>query len=312
MTSFLAIVIALAIALAWPVPLALSHARWTQRSPRAALLAWQCVALGGALSVFGALLGIAFLPLHQPVSVSLIQLKHAFWSGPLPDGWGLLSALALSAAVLFGALLLANIAHAVWVTETKRRQHRSRVDLLSSPLGEHTEIRLLDHSAPMAFCLPGMRNLTVLSSGLIDLFEHDEFEAVLAHERAHLRGQHHLLLLAFRAWHDSLPWFPIASRAELAVDTLIELVADDAATRTVERDSIARAIRRVGGSWDDGIISGRATAFATDPTTLAPRLARLEGPRQHLNPVARTSVVLVSLGLVVAPATFLVLLALQG
>lgn len=312
MPVLFAMVIALALALAWPIPVALANARWTRRSPRAALLAWQGVALGGALSMFGALLGIAFLPLHQPAFDSIDQLNEAFWTGPLPQTWGFASALTLSAALLFGALLLANIIHAIWVTELKRRQHRSRVDLLSSPLGDHRHIRLLDHPAPMAFCLPGMRNLTVLSSGLVDLFDQDEFEAVLAHERAHLRGQHHLVLLAFRAWHDTLPWFPIASQAERAVATLIELIADDDAARTVERETIARAIRRVGGSWDDGIIGGRATEFGTDPATLAPRLARLEQPRMRLGLATRITIAISAIALVLTPALFLALLFTRG
>ncbi len=304
----LSVVIAMAVALAWPAPLALSGARWTERSPRAALLLWQAIALGGALSMFGALLGIAFLPLHLPISTILNELSGALWRGPLPERWGLLNVGALCTAVLFGGLLLANSIHTAWVSEIKRRRHRARIDLLSAPLADHEHVRLLDHPAPLAFCLPGMRNLTVLSSGLIELFDEDEFAAVLAHERAHLRGQHQLVLLAFRAWHDTLPWFPIASRAERAVATLTELIADDVAARSVERSSIASAIRRVGGSWDDGLASGQSAAFVTDAATLGPRLARLEQPSNRLGVGARILVGMLSLALVTAPVLFMVAL----
>lgn len=298
---FLAAVTALALALAWPIPLWLARAEWTTRSPRAALVIWQAIALGGALAMFGALLGLALWP-----STTLGELFAATWQGPLPAHWSLLSALAFSAALLFAALLLANLIHAAWLTERRRRQHRVRVDLLAAPLAEHQNVRLLNHPAPLAFCLPGMRNLTVLSSGLVELFDENEFQAVLEHERAHLRGQHHLMLLAFRAWHDALPWFPIASRAEGAVATLIELIADDDAARRVERAWLASALQRIGGAWDDGLAFGQS-GFTTQ-SSYAPRLARLQAPRDRISPAARWGALLAAILTVAVPTIYLALL----
>ena len=310
MLVFLAALTAFTVTLAWPVPVMLARAQWPRRSPGLALLLWQAIALGGALAMFGVFLGIAFVSLREPAAELLRELGPAIWTGPLPAQWGLVNALGLCAALLFGALLCANLIHTAWVTETRRRQHRNRVDLLSSPLGDDAQVRLLDHPAPMAFCLPGMRTLTVLSSGLVELFEEDEFAAVLEHERAHLRGQHHLVLLAFHAWHDALPWFPIASRAERAVAILIELIADDTAAKTVERASIARAIRRLGGSWDDGVLSD--TPFATNQAALEPRLARLDAPSAPLGGVARSVVVLLAFVLIAFPLSFVLLLGIAG
>lgn len=301
MDWFLLAIVLLAIALAWPVPLLLARAQWPDRSPRAALVIWQAVALGGALSMFGALLGIAFWP-----GVTIPELFAHPWLGPLPAQWSLVNALAFAALLLFAALLGANLLHAVWVTERKRRQHRSRVELLSAPLGDFEHVRLLNHPAPLAFCLPGVRNLTVLSSGLVELFTEDEFVAVLAHERAHLRGQHHLMLLAFRAWHDALPWFPMASRAEGAVAHLIELVADDEAARAVNRAWLASALERIGGAWDDGLSFGQHSGFTTQ-ASYQPRLARLQAPRDRISPVARWAALAGAMLLVFVPAAYLAL-----
>lgn len=304
MSLLLLAMIGLAVALAWPIPLALANARWVTRSPRAALLLWQGVALGGALSLAGALLGIGL-----EGGVRIPELFAAWSVGPLPAEWALVNALAFSTALLFGVLLLANLLHVAWVTERRRRQHRNRVDLLSAPLGDTKNVRLLNHPAPLAFCLPGVRNMTVLSSGLVELFDEDEFEAVLAHERAHLRGQHHLMLLAFHAWHDTLPWFPVASKAEGAVATLIELIADDQASRTVERDALASALRRGGAAWDDGVGFGFDAEFVAHERSYAPRLARLESPRDRLGVSARILVAVTAGLLVAAPIVYLVLLA---
>ncbi|MBN9003796.1 MAG: hypothetical protein J0H40_00155, partial [Rhizobiales bacterium] len=89
-----------------------------------------------------------------------------------------------------------------------------------------------------------------------------ELDAVVAHERAHLRQKHHLLLDAFRSWKRSLPWFPIATRAQDAVALLLEMRADDTARRTftdLARNLIAKqateeghaAIRRLQMSADN-------------------------------------------------------------
>lgn len=301
MELFLLAMIGLAIALAWPVPVALAGARWTTRSPRAALVLWQAIALGGALSMLGALIGIALWP-NIPAATVFDELL----TGTLPPEWTIINALAFSAAVLFSALLGANAIHAAWQTERKRRQHRARIDLLSAPLGENRNVRLLNHPAPLAFCLPGMRNITVMSQGLVELFDEREFKAVLAHENAHLRGQHHLLLLAFRAWHDALPWFPIASRAEGAVSTLIELVADDDAARITDRAALASALARIGGAWDDGLSFGQDAGYAT-PASYAVRLARLEAPRDRIHPAARWAILAASILIVGTPAAYLAL-----
>ena len=70
-------------------------------------------------------------------------------------------------------------------------------------------------TAPVAYCLPGpLRSITVFSAGLLELLEPDELEAVVAHERAHVEQRHDIVLIAFRAWYASLPWFPIAYRAQ--------------------------------------------------------------------------------------------------
>ncbi|HWD63325.1 MAG TPA: M56 family peptidase, partial [Humibacter sp.] len=52
----------LAVALAWPVPVALANARWPRRMPGAALVLWQAIALAGGLSMIGSLLVFGLMP----------------------------------------------------------------------------------------------------------------------------------------------------------------------------------------------------------------------------------------------------------
>ena len=91
------------------------------------------------------------------------------------------------------------------------------------------DARLLEHPAPVAFCIPGARPLLVLSSGMVAELDDDQLAAVVAHERAHLQEHHHLLLLPFVAWEAALPVLPAAARAHAAVRELVEMRADDVA-----------------------------------------------------------------------------------
>ncbi|MET0976171.1 MAG: M56 family metallopeptidase [Leifsonia sp.] len=106
-------------------------------------------------------------------------------------------------------------------------------------------------------------------------------DAVLAHERTHLRQHHHLVLLAFKAWHSALPWFPIANRAENAVALLVEMLADDNARREVDGETLATAIALVGSAWGGVRPEGSApgpegSRIAGDPpSAVGARISRL-------------------------------------
>ena len=131
---------------------------------------------------------------------------------------------------------------------------------------------------PLAYCVPGIRTTTVLTDGLIEALEPDELAAVIAHERTHLDQLHHLVRLAFRAWHSALPWFPIANRAERSVVTLTEMLADDGARRSVGKDALLRALERVGNAGESGAFPDAASGASPDAAMLAARLDRLERP----------------------------------
>ena len=90
---------------------------------------------------------------------------------------------------------------------------------------------VLDHPVPVAYCLPGLRSRLVLSAGVLDALEPAAVAAVLAHERAHLRERHDLVVLPFVAWGATAPFVRGMVCAQLAVAALVEMRADDVATR---------------------------------------------------------------------------------
>lgn len=236
----------LAVALAWPVPILLSRARWPARAPATALVLWQAIALAGGLSMLGALTIFGLAPLGPDLVGGGISFAASL-SGDRP--WvpvGPLHVLALSAAGLLGGHLLLNLLVTIGRAERERRRHAQLVFLLSTPLPDTPGTRLIDNPAPVAYCLPGaFTTMTVLSAGLLSLLDEDELQAVIEHEKAHATQRHDIVLMVFRAWKASLPWFPIAHRAHREVGVLVEMLADDRARQSVDHRSLARAIALV-------------------------------------------------------------------
>ncbi|GAA1062259.1 M56 family metallopeptidase [Agromyces bracchium] len=300
---------ALALALAWPVPVALSRAEWPARSPATALALWQGIALGGGLSMIGALLAFGASPAGS-LTGAATALLPVLVAGPIPDGFGVAHLAALTLAVGLAVHLALNLGTtAVRAERARRRQHRL-IDLLASPASEPTGARVLSHPMPVAYCVPGLRTATVVTEGLVDLLDDDELRAVVGHERAHLDQLHHLVLLAFRAWHAALPWFPIANRAERSVATLTEMLADDAPRRRVGVEPLRTALLRVGSSGATAAYAD-APVDAVDPDerVLERRLARLEADLRPLDASARNANWLLATGIVAVPVCVLAAIA---
>jgi Zn-dependent protease with chaperone function len=134
-------------------------------------------------------------------------------------------------------------------------------------------VRLLDHPVAAAYCLPGVRPRIVLSQGVLDVLTGAELAAVVGHERAHARGQHDLVILPFRAWRQTFPFLPSAGAALVAVELLVELLADDTASRRCGAGPLLAALRRLAGAAPGDVqVAARAARLTTRPARLS-RLA---------------------------------------
>lgn len=294
----------LAIALAWPVPVLLARATWPPAAPVLAVALWQSIALAGGISMIGSLLLAGLQPFGDDLWSRIGGAAATLFHGPLPAGVSLLNAFLLSAAELLTAHLLLNLALTSVRSRRQRHHHMELLRLLSSPLPDAPSTRVIDHPAPAAYCLPGARSVTVLSEGMIALLSPEELDAVVAHERTHLRQKHHLLLDAFRSWKRALPWFPIATRAQDAVAQLLEMLADDTARRSSGDAVLAGAIRIV----DETGTAGTALGAPKDRRTpeqrrdaLLAREARLTAGRRTVGPALRAAVTLATVLLVLVP-----------
>jgi hypothetical protein len=250
----------LAVLLAWVAPGLMARQKGFRRAPRAALVAWQAVSVGGILAALAA--GPAAIPLLLDGDDPMRHLRLV------------VPALLVSAVVL-GRLLWAG--HSVGTRLRRvRADHRQLVDIVA----RHEErMRILQHPTPTAYCIPGRQSRVVLSQGVLDALPEDQLEAVIAHEDAHLRGRHDLLLEFFAVVTEAVP-SPLRSPEALGeVRLLVEALADRAAVRRSGEVATARALLTLAGS--------RAPEAALGVGTTAPVRLRLlaDGPPNPAMPI---------------------------
>lgn len=239
----------LAVTLAGPVPILLARATWPYRVPRAALVLWQALSLAAVLAALGAGLATA--------------LQFVVSGPPSPVGLTL-QLLVLGLTAVVAARLAWSTLKVMIATRSRRRRHRELVDLLGDADGLAPGLRVLAEQRPVAYCLPAVRDArVVVSAGALDRLADDEMAAVLAHEWAHLRARHDLVLEAFTALRQAFPAFVRSREALTSGQLLVELLADDAARRRVGPGALARALVALAHAPvpDGSLAAGNATAL---------------------------------------------------
>jgi Zn-dependent protease with chaperone function len=293
------------------------------------MLLWQAIALAGGLSMIGAMLVYGLEPAGDNLLAGLSALAGMVLYNAPTTVLGFWHIFALSAAALLTAHLVFTLLLTYYKIQRQRRRHRELLTLLASPSPDGPKTMVLNLDSPVAYCLPGgARSVTVLSDGLMAALEPAELRAVLIHENAHLSQRHHLLLWAFAAWRQALPWLPTTRLAQEAVNSLIEMLADDVALKTESKATLIRAIAIVAS----GSPAGQRTRLAfgdSDPgdvdmgqpgaiggtgsaRTTASRVSRLLSPQPPLPEPLRAAVLAACLLLLAVPTALLLVPGLLG
>ena len=293
---------------------AMLRAAWPRRSPAAAILLWQALGLAGGLAAVGALLAIGvsgpgtqagvlgglrilgarlatgqLVAPRQPIALTGIRMTA------LVAGFALFTALC-------GVLVMA-FADAIGA----RHRQRELLALLAHGDPKVPGALVIDYPAAAAYCLPGIRSQIVVSAGTLDLLAPAELTAVLAHERAHVRARHDLVLIPFTSLRRAFPRSAVMAQACRTVALLVEMMADDHALRVrgLLRRELATALLRFGTAGADGAPAG---ALAVAEGELTARVNRLLRPPPPLPKAAQAAVVIGAAALVALP---LVLLAVS-
>jgi Zn-dependent protease with chaperone function len=105
---------------------------------------------------------------------------------------------------------------------------------------------VLDTPQPAVYCVPGRPATIVLTTGALAVLDESQLLAVLAHERAHLAGRHHLLVTLGKAARAGFPGVPLFTRGADEVARLAEMRADDVAARRSGRETLLQALVAMG------------------------------------------------------------------
>ncbi|MEV0453177.1 M56 family metallopeptidase [Streptomyces sp. NPDC050600] len=240
--------LALGVLTAVVAPRLLSRADWAEREPVVALWVWQCVVaavlLSFALSMtfsasaaWQAVRGQLFAPAPHAV----IEAYELGASRP----WSAVLAVLLAAGGLWtGAMLGREIGQA-----RARRKLRRRELLVRAPLvpGEEAtggdRLVILEGERADARWLPGGRTpRLVVTTGALRRLKGRQLDAVLAHEQGHARARHDWLLHCSAALADGFPGVPVFAAFRGEMHRLVELAADDVASRRFGRLTIALAL----------------------------------------------------------------------
>lgn len=254
---------------------ALAAARWTWRTPRTAIALWQALGLAWGIATIGTLLGCALLPYDTGILLGFIALAG--------DGGARLAPqhlTALLAGLGLGTVLLAMLGHAIWKVLRARRRHRALLELIAHGEPSVPGTLVLDHPGAAAYCVPGVRSSkVVVSAGTLELLDAAELAAVLAHERAHVRERHDLVLLPFTSLRQVFPQIPLVGRCLDAVELLIEMAADDRARRHRSSRELATALLRFAVARPAAAPSGALSAATGGQGPIMARVRRLIDPQ---------------------------------
>jgi len=262
---------------------------WAARSPRLAISLWLVLPTSWMVAVV-----LAVLAATAPSWLT--------WLGPPPGGQALPAGPPGGAVAAVAGLLLAAavVLRAGWfvageLARSRRgwRAHATLVAAAGRPCPEPGVI-VLDEDAPAAYCMPCGRYRVVVSAGALAVLGTEQLQAVLAHERAHLRCRHHLMLAVAAALARAFPGVPLLAQAGPQLGVLAEMAADDAAARRHDPDHLATAlvILARAGTRPAALAAGGPAAIARIQRLLAPpqqrqaRRARLAATAALLLPAA--------------------------
>ncbi|MER5855154.1 M56 family metallopeptidase [Streptomyces sp. NPDC059688] len=266
-------------------PRLLARADWPDREPVLALWVWQCV-------VAAVLLCCALSMTLSAAAAWQAVRGHVFASAPraVVDAYALGTAgpwAAPTAVILASAGLwsLAMLVREVVRARARRRDRRAEL-LLRAPLlpGEERaagRLVVLEGERPDAWWLPGTAPRLVVTTAALRRLKGRRLDALVAHEEGHAQARHDWLLHCSAALAGGFPQVPVFAGFRDEMHRLVELAADDVASRRVGRLTTALALVEL--NEERGVFGRSPTPQAHVPQ----RVHRLLAPPDRLPALRR-------------------------
>ncbi|MFI8592872.1 M56 family metallopeptidase [Microbacterium sp. NPDC078428] len=243
--------VAVAVLIWWVGPRLLTAGRWQVRFPRLALAAWHAALGIGLIALLGSVVAAVSATLsaqHAADATAGIVQTVAGWTALGAVGAGLVI-IGTNSDELVGA------------------GRRAFGDVLSLPhtrerLDRRTTLITCRSDEPFACAIPGPDAAVVVSTMLREILTPAQLRAVVAHERAHLRGRHYLAVRLAELNRACVPSARAGKRLLRASSLLVELIADDHAARRAGAVHLANALVTVAARTNDPTMELRAERLA--------------------------------------------------
>ncbi|WP_327701748.1 M56 family metallopeptidase [Streptomyces decoyicus] len=266
-------------------PRLMARSDWPDREPVLALWVWQCVVAGVLLCCVLAMslsAAATWEAVRNPVfgfAPRVVVEAYALQGyGP----WAGVLALLLAGG---GAWTAFTLTREVRAARARRRQRRAellrRSPLLpgEEPLGERLVV--LEGDRPEAWWLQHSSPQLVITTSALRRLKGRQLDALIAHEQGHARARHDLLLYSASALAVGFPQVPVFAAFRDQVHRLVELAADDVASRRFGRLTIALALVEL--NEDRGVFGPCPAQLAQVPQ----RVDRLLAPAPRFTPGRR-------------------------
>ncbi|CAM4338427.1 M56 family metallopeptidase [Nocardia ninae] len=276
------------------------------RAPAFAVAVWLAAltsVLASWMAAAVALIADAIRIWHKPDS-SLLGTCFAVLRSVLSGNDG--SAARLAVIVLtstlsgFVAVLGFRVLRSVARTRVTSTRHARSVQIIGRRV-QGVDGLVIDVPEKAVYSVAGRHRTVVITTAALAVLEKSHLDAVLAHERAHLTGRHHLILAATRALAGALPRVKLFTVAETEVARLLEMCADDRAAQDHGKPAVLGAILSLAGAVP---IPRGALGAAT--VSISARVVRLAAPANTVRRV-RSLIQLTAFGVVVASTPVLAL-----
>ena len=243
----LALLLLVAAALiATVMPRVLESTRLAVTRPAVVLVAW-LTSIGAVLLFTGSAVLMLLGPEHPPAEAAVdavLRCLSAFHHTTRPWVSDVMTIVTTCAAMALTARAVVFSRRHRAVRQRVQQRHRDTLSVVARRRSE-SDVMWLDHAVPLAYAVGGRPGFVVATDGLSSMLTHRERDAVLAHERAHLRGHHHRIAAFCDVLATALPFVPLFRRAPRAVRTLLELLSDHHAARATSPAVVRSALAAV-------------------------------------------------------------------
>ncbi|WP_405133044.1 M56 family metallopeptidase [Nocardia sp. NBC_01388] len=300
MTAALLISVAgLTLALIAPGPL---NAMLRRSDPHITLLTWATLVVATVTALLAPLV-LSLAPGHGGMA-ALTELAHRCLLAPhdtMPAR--LESAIGIVGVLMATITVVRFLIH--WRATARQRiaVHDKHISLFRILHGHDSEpVLWLPLPTPVAYSIAGRPAMIVASNGLRNELDDEALNAVLAHERAHIRRHHHFLVELAEAAAYAVPWLPLTRRSPELVRALVELDADSHAAHRHGSAPVHRALTQLRGH------ATPATTLAIAQDCVELRLARLADDHAQAQHAPRRTRAAIWTAAVTAPILPLVML----